>query len=322
MLASTVAQVRTAGLKSLLMVRVNVPDSMHYLADLEAAFMADVDGVVIPKLEAPEQAFPAQHWITRRDAEAPRAQPRSIVGGIESVRGVLNAAALCQGVESMGSVFFGAEDFAADIGGRRTPRGDEVYTARSMVVMAARAAGLIAIDQAVIDIRNDALFLEDAARGRDLGYEGKICVTPGQVKLAHRAFSPMAEERDYAQRLVDTYESAMARGLGTIDFEGRMIDGPTLKRAQQVLALPVRAPDAHRSPRPSRPGALHPPGRWSDLSARLRRSPGPERKIRRAARRLQRRSRVFRLGLFAASGPSMPITCAFPALAALARCAS
>ncbi|MBS0498920.1 MAG: CoA ester lyase [Burkholderiaceae bacterium] len=239
MLASTVAQVRTAGLKSLLMVRVNVPDSMHYLADLEAAFMADVDGVVIPKLEAPEQAFPAQHWITRRDAEAPRAQPRSIVGGIESVRGVLNAAALCQGVESMGSVFFGAEDFAADIGGRRTPRGDEVYTARSMVVMAARAAGLIAIDQAVIDIRNDALFLEDAARGRDLGYEGKICVTPGQVKLAHRAFSPMAEERDYAQRLVDTYESAMARGLGTIDFEGRMIDGPTLKRAQQVLALPV-----------------------------------------------------------------------------------
>lgn len=239
MLASTVAQVRTAGLKSLLMVRVNVPDSVHYLADLEAAFMADVDGVVIPKLEAPEQAFPAQHWITRRDAEAPRAQPRSIVGGIESVRGVLNAAALCQGVESMGSVFFGAEDFAADIGGRRTPRGDEVYTARSMVVMAARAAGLIAIDQAVIDIRNDALFLEDAARGRDLGYEGKICVTPGQVKLAHRAFSPMAEERDYAQRLVDTYESAMARGLGTIDFEGRMIDGPTLKRAQQVLALPV-----------------------------------------------------------------------------------
>ncbi len=239
MLASTVAQVRTAGLKSLLMVRVNVPDSVHYLADLEAAFMADVDGVVIPKLEAPEQAFPAQHWIARCDAEVPRAQPRSIVGGIESVRGVLNAVALCQGVESMGSVFFGAEDFAADIGGRRTPRGDEVYTARSMVVMAARAAGLIAIDQAVIDIRNDALFLEDAARGRDLGYEGKICVTPGQVKLAHRAFSPMAEERDYAQRLVDTYESAMARGLGTIDFEGRMIDGPTLKRAQQVLALPV-----------------------------------------------------------------------------------
>jgi len=239
MLADTVAQVRAAGLAGTLMVRVNVPVSEHYLADLQAAFATDIDGVVVPKLETCAQAYPAQHWIAQRDAQAPRAQPRSLVGGIESVRGVLNAVALCRDIDALGAVFFGAEDFAADIGGRRTPRGDEVYTARSMVVMAACAAGRIAIDQAVIDIRNDALFLEDAARGRDLGYEGKICVTPGQVKLAHRAFSPTPEERDYARRLVDTYEAAMAQGLGTIDFEGRMIDGPTLKRAQQVLALPV-----------------------------------------------------------------------------------
>ncbi|MCC2632428.1 MAG: CoA ester lyase [Ramlibacter sp.] len=238
-LRDNVAQVRAAGLEQMLTVRVNVPDSPHYLADLEAAFLADVDGVVIPKLEAPEQAFPAIHWIRRRDAEAPRPRPRTIVGGIESVKGVLNAVDVCARTACMGSVYFGAEDFAADIGGRRTPRGDEVYTARSMVVMAARAAGLIAIDQAVVDIRNDALFLEDSARGRDLGYEGKICVTPGQVKLSHRAFSPTAEERDYARRLIAAYEDATARGIGTIDFQGRMIDGPLLKRAQQVLALPA-----------------------------------------------------------------------------------
>ena len=239
-LAQTVAQVRAAGLGGTLMVRVNVPGSEHYLADLEAAFASDIDGVVVPKVETTEQVFPVLHWIRQRDAQAPRAQPRALIGGIESVRGVLNAVALCRDIDALSAVFFGAEDFAADIGGRRTPRGDEVYTARSMVVMAARAAGRIAIDQAVIDIRNDALFLDDAGRGRDLGYEGKICVTPGQVKLAHRAFSPTPEERNYAQRLVETYEAAMARGLGTIDFEGRMIDGPTLKRAQQVLALPAQ----------------------------------------------------------------------------------
>lgn len=239
MLADTVAQVRAAGLAGMLTVRVNVPASPHYLADLEAAFLADVDGVVIPKLESPEQAFPAIHWIRRRDAEAPRPAPRTLVGGIESVKGVLNAVQVCAQTACMGSVYFGAEDFAADIGGRRTPRGDEVHTARSMVVMAARAAGLVALDQAVVDIRNDELFLQDAALGRDLGYEGKICVTPGQVKLAHRAFSPTAQERDDAARLVATYEDAMARGIGTIDFEGRMIDGPLLKRAQQILATPA-----------------------------------------------------------------------------------
>jgi citrate lyase subunit beta/citryl-CoA lyase len=216
-----------------------VPDSAHYLADLEAAFACDVDGVVIPKLESAEQAFPATHWIRRLDAEAPRAQPRTIVGGIESIRGVLNAVDICARTACMGSVYFGAEDFTAEMGARKTPRGDEVYTARSMVVMAARAADLIPIDQAVVDIRNDGLFLEDSARGRDLGYLGKICLTPGQVKLSHRAFSPTAEERAYAARLVAAYEEATARGIGTIDFEGRMVDGPLLKRAQTVLASPA-----------------------------------------------------------------------------------
>jgi citrate lyase subunit beta / citryl-CoA lyase len=237
-LRTTVDQVRAAGLKGMLTVRVNVPASPHYLADIEAAFGCDIDGIVIPKLEDPEQAFPAIHWIERLDAQAPRGTPRTIVGGIESVRGVLHAVDLCEHTRCMGSVYFGAEDFAADIGGRRTPRGDEVYAARSMVVMAAKAYGVLAIDQAVVDIRNDDLFLEDAARGRDLGYEGKICVTPGQVKLSHRAFSPTAQEREYAKRLVDTYAAATARGIGTIDFEGRMIDGPLLKRAQAILAAP------------------------------------------------------------------------------------
>jgi citrate lyase subunit beta / citryl-CoA lyase len=237
-LRQTVDQVRAAGLRGMLTVRVNVPASPHYLADIEAAFACDVDGIVIPKLEEAAQAFPAIHAIQRLDAQSPRAKPRTIVGGIESVRGVLNAVEVCAKTACLGSVYFGAEDFAADIGGRRTPRGDEVYAARSMVVMAAKAAGLMAIDQAVVDIRNDELFLEDAARGRDLGYEGKICVTPGQVKLSHRAFSPTPGEREYAKRLVATYEDAMARGIGTIDFEGRMIDGPLLKRAQAILAAP------------------------------------------------------------------------------------
>ena len=95
MLPQTVAGVRAAGLKSLLFVRVNVPDSPHYLADIAAAFSCDVDGIVIPKLESPAQAFPALHWINRLDAEQPRALPRRIVGGLESVKGTLNAVQIC-----------------------------------------------------------------------------------------------------------------------------------------------------------------------------------------------------------------------------------
>ncbi|MFT0849311.1 CoA ester lyase [Achromobacter sp. F4_2707] len=233
-LAETVKSAREAGLQGMLAVRVNVPDSPHYLADLEAAFACDIDAVVIPKLETPAQAQAAVHWLEHGSQSAER-KPM-LIGGIESVRGVLNAVDICDNTPGLGAVYFGAEDFAADIGGRRTREGDEVATARGWVVMAARAAGLIALDQAVLDIRDDALFTQDASRGCDMGYQGKICVAPAQVALANAAFSPTPEEVEYARRLVATYEEATARGIGTIDFEGKMVDGPLLKRSQAVLA--------------------------------------------------------------------------------------
>ncbi len=238
-LQQTVRGAREAGLKSLLAVRVNVPRSVHFLADLEAAAACDVDAIVIPKLEDASQAFAAVHWIEH--TAATRGRALKLIGGIESVRGVLNAVPICDQTPELLAVYFGAEDFAADIGGRRTQTGEEVATARSWVVMAAKAAQVVAIDQAVLDIRNDALFSRDASLGRDMGYEGKICVAPAQVALAHAAFSPTGEEVEYARRLVAAYEAATARGIGTIDFEGRMVDGPLLKRSQAVLKIADRA---------------------------------------------------------------------------------
>ena len=235
MLRETVDAVRAAGLRSMLAVRVNVPDSPHYMADIEAAFACDIDAIVIPKLERPEQTFALSQWFKDRTSHDRKC---TLIGGIESVRGVLDAVDICDRTPYLSAVYFGAEDFAADIGGRRTKQGAEVAAARSWVVMAARAARLTAIDIAVLDIRDDTLFAQDASFGRDLGYQGKICVAPAQVRLAHRAFSPTDEERVYAQRLVDTYEAATARGIGTIDFEGRMVDGPLLKHSLAVLATP------------------------------------------------------------------------------------
>lgn len=240
-LGRSVGALRQAGLRGLLTVRVNKPESPHFEADLQAAFATDVDGIVIPKLERVETLALAARSIALRDDAAPRAQPRLVVGGIESMRGVLEAVPLCRAAACLHAVYFGAEDYAADIGGRRTPRGDEVYHARSHVVLAAKAAGILAIDQAVVDIRDEALFREDAGRGRDLGYDGKICVAPRQAAWAHEAFTPTAQEREQAMRLVAAYEEAVARGIGTIEFEGRMIDPPLLQRAQRLIALAQEA---------------------------------------------------------------------------------
>ncbi len=237
-LEETVRKVRAAGLKSLLAVRVNVPDSPHHLADLDAALACDIDAIVIPKLEHACQVSAAMSRLDHPTVA--RQRPLKLIGGIESVRGVLNAVAICAQTSHLLAIYFGAEDYAADIGGRRTPSGEEVAMARSWVVMAVKAADVIPIDQAVLDIHNGALFTQDAARGRDLGYQGKICVAPAQVALANVAFSPTEAEIAYAQRLVKAYEEAAARGIGTIDFEGRMVDGPLLKRSLAVLDAAAR----------------------------------------------------------------------------------
>ncbi|WP_375460445.1 HpcH/HpaI aldolase/citrate lyase family protein [uncultured Enterovirga sp.] len=203
-------------------VRVNPVGSPDFEKDLAAARAAGADGLVLPKAERPAD-------IAALGGGLP------VIAGIESIRGVIDvmAIAACPGVAA---VYFGAEDFAADMGARRTPDGLEVLYARSQVVLAAKAAGVKALDQVVIDIRDDDLFRSDARAGRDLGYDGKMCLLPRQIGLAHEVFGPSAAEIDHATRLVAAYEAAQARGAGTIDFEGRMVDGPVLKAAQAILA--------------------------------------------------------------------------------------
>lgn len=238
-LGASIGQLRAAELAGSLLVRVNEPASDLYLGDLAAAFLAGADGVVIPKLEDAEQLQPALHWARQRRS---RVSPSSgcIVGGLESVKGVINAVELCRADPSLFAVYFGAEDFIADMGGQRTAEGDEVLFARSQVVLAAKAARVLALDQGVVDIRDDERFRDDARRGRQLGYDGKICVVPRQVALANEIFSPTPEEVAYSRRLVEAHRMAQGGGQGTIEFEGRMIDSPLLKRAERILDFAER----------------------------------------------------------------------------------
>lgn len=203
-------------------VRVNPVGSPDFADDLAAVRASGADGIVLPKAERPSD-------IAALGGVLP------VVAGLESIRGVLEAVAIaaCPGVVA---AYFGAEDFAAEMGARRTPDGQEVLYARSRVVLAAKAAGVKALDQVVIDIRDDELFRRDARAGRALGYDGKMCLLPRQIGLANEAFGPSEAEIDHARRLVAAYEAARARGAGTIDFEGRMVDTPILKAAEAVLA--------------------------------------------------------------------------------------
>lgn len=240
-LPAIVSSLRDNHLTGLLLVRTNAPRSPHADADLEVALSTDIDGIVIPKLGSVAELQQVGSALAAASCAGPgTVRPTILIGIIESIAGVINAHAIAAADPRLHALCFGAEDLIAAMGGRRTAEGLEVLYARSQVVLAAKAAGLAAIDQATVNIRDDEAFRRDAAMGRNLGYGGKICLLPRQVDLANEAFSPSDADIEESRRLVEAYETASAGGRGVIDYQGRMIDPPLLKHAQRVLALASR----------------------------------------------------------------------------------
>jgi citrate lyase subunit beta / citryl-CoA lyase len=203
------------------LVRVNPAGSPWFRDDLRAVAAAAsggaVAGVVLPKCVSSAELVEAR-------AEIPGAL---IVAGLETAAGVAG----CRGLlaRDVDAAYFGAEDYIADLGGRRTAAGLEVLHARSEVMLACRLAGIGAIDQAVVAIGDDEQYLADAEAGRAIGYTGKICVHPRQVELAHRVFTPSAVEVAHAREVLAVAEA----GVGTVD--GQMVDDVHIRLAQHVL---------------------------------------------------------------------------------------
>ena len=158
------------------------------------------------------------------------------MAGLETALGVADARHLLDHPRVV-AAYFGAEDFIADMGGRRTVGNAEVHYARSATVLAGRLAGVPMVDQVVTDFHDDHGFAAEAAAARDMGYQGKLCIHPRQVQLAHDAFTPSPDEVDRARRLVAAHDAAAAEGLAAIDFEGQMVDAPVVAQARHLIEL-------------------------------------------------------------------------------------
>ncbi|MEJ7801529.1 MAG: aldolase/citrate lyase family protein, partial [Ilumatobacter sp.] len=124
-----------------------------------------------------------------------------------------------------------------DMGGVRTADNHEVAFARASVALAGRVAGVPVLDQVVTDFHNDDRFEREAVEARAMGYQGKLCIHPGQVTSANRSFVPSPDEVERARRLLRAYDDASAKGVAAIDFEGQMVDEPLASQARRVLAL-------------------------------------------------------------------------------------
>jgi citrate lyase subunit beta/citryl-CoA lyase len=224
-------------------LRVNALNTGLAGPDLEAAFAVGVDGICLPKAETAadlEQLSALLDGVERTHGLPARSVPILLM--VETALGVLNAYEMA----SAGSVragrqvlalCLGGEDLARDLGAVRTREGAEIAHARTHLVLAARAAGVLAIDTVYTDLNGVDGLRAEARQARQLGYSGKLLIHPAQIEPVHQAFAPRPEEVAYARRVLAAFEAGQARGDGVVVLDGQMIDAPVVARARQVAAL-------------------------------------------------------------------------------------
>ena len=212
-----------------MLVRVNPVGSEWFAGDVAAALVPGLAGIVVPKLASAGHVAAVCSALVDAGLDG-----LGIVAGIETAAGVWDVASVL--VPRVTACYFGAEDYVADLGGRRTPAGQEVLYARSRVALAARLAGVPALDMIVPDFGDDERFTRECAEARALGYCGKLCIHPRQVTLAAAGFRPSPAEVDAARALLATYDGARARGQAAVAHEGRMVDEPLAAQARAVIA--------------------------------------------------------------------------------------
>jgi citrate lyase subunit beta-like protein len=219
------------------LVRINRFGSGLEADDFARTVEGRPDGFVIPKVESAE----ALKWLDDQIAEAERgrswpAGEISLIAMIETARGIINLKEIAGASPRLSALIFGAEDLAGDIGATRTPEAWEVFYARAAVVTHAAAFGLQAIDMVYVDYHDTAGLAREARQGAALGYAGKQAIHPNQIKPIQDAFTPADEVIANARRIVAAHKAHQASGVGAFALEGKMVDAPVVKAAEQVLA--------------------------------------------------------------------------------------
>lgn len=156
---------------------------------------------------------------------------------IETPKGVVNALEIAQASARVIAISIGAEDFTRTLGTDRTKAAKELFYARSKVVLAASVAEVDSIDTVWTFVNDVEGFREEVKEAKNLGFSGKSCIHPSQVKEVHKVFTPTQEEIAVSSRIIKAAEEAESRGLGVITIDGKMVDIPIIQKAERILEL-------------------------------------------------------------------------------------
>jgi citrate lyase subunit beta/citryl-CoA lyase len=221
-------------------VRINAVGHERMRDDLASVLRPGLEGLVLPKVETPEQVNTVAQILDRREPEIglDRGSVRLLVA-IESPKGLFNAYAIASSSPRVIGLIFGAEDFSREISLplRREGEARDLIYARSAIVTAAACAHVQSVDGVWPDLQDTEGLKKFAVQSRRLGFSGMSLIHPAQVDIVNGAFTPAPDEIEYAQRVLKAFDEARERGDGAVAFGGQLLDLPIVDRARQTLAL-------------------------------------------------------------------------------------
>lgn len=221
-------------------VRINSVESGLALDDLtELLRSPNLTTIMLPKTESPSDLTFVNDVISHSRPKE-HTTPISVISLIESARSLSSLTAICKATPHLLSgISFAAEDFALDLSITRTPDLTEFLYARSMIAIAARAHNIPStIDLVCTAFKSEAdqeTLLNECRNGKRMGFNGKQCIHPSQVKTVERVFSPEQEEVEWAVRIVIAQKRAEEMGKGAWALDGKMIDAPVEGKARAVV---------------------------------------------------------------------------------------
>jgi citrate lyase subunit beta/citryl-CoA lyase len=220
-------------------VRINAvgSDRMHH--DLEAVVRPGLEGLVVPKVDRPDQVEAVEDLLGRLEAAHHISGTVRLLIAIESPIGMFNALQIASSSERIIGLIFGAEDYCREMNLplRREGEASELIYARSHLAMAAAAAHVQCVDGVWTDLQDPEGLKRYAAQARRLGMSGMSLIHPSQIADVNAAFTPTPEDVAYAQEVLEAFEAARIRGEGAVAFRGQLLDYPIVDRARQTVAL-------------------------------------------------------------------------------------
>ncbi len=212
-------------------IRVNGADTEWHADDLAAACAAGPDAIVVPKVNSADAVLELVDAMARHDAP----ERTELWAMVETPYAMLHAEEIAAASDRLAVLVMGTNDLAKELYAEQVPGRHPLLPGLGLALLAARAAGKVILDGVYNDVKDTGGFLAECRQGREMGFDGKTLIHPGQVEGANEAFAPSETAVEDARGILEAWDAG--KGAGVVTYHGRMIENLHVESARRTLAV-------------------------------------------------------------------------------------